>query len=54
MAQESHYIAIFMYSKKRCMRLHFNRFFCNEISLNVTFLVGKFGIVKENYVICAA
>lgn len=36
------------------MRLHFNRFFCNEISLNVTFLVGKFGIVKENYVICAA
>ena len=54
MAQESHYIAIFLYSKKRNMLLHSMRYFCAKIWVNVTFLVVKFGIVGENYVICAA
>ena len=39
---------------KRSLLLHFILFFCTEIWLIVAFLVGKFGIVKENYVICAA
>lgn len=44
----------FLGFEERSMGLHFIRFFCNEISLNVTFLMGKFGIVGENCVICAA